>query len=641
MKRTAILIAALLVAAAQAAEKPNIVVVADDLGYGRRSVGDLRGAKPDLWEEGRRVPFLSRRPGTIPAGAVSDETMCHVDFLATIPGVLGTKLTDDAGEDGVDILPALSGEKTSASLREPTVHRSADGDSAIRPEDRVLSDAPTGDDDRAADGPARLKEKRGDTAHDQPGEIDDLWEDPARRRDRDGEKPQLVKEMKARLEKYRREGRSTPGAPQKNDSELGAGPPAKDANAPRAPEPAEAEAEAARELMARAESGDAAAQLALAVRLRDGKGVNKNDVAALGWAHRAADAGNADAMDFVGLAYLRGNVAERNAVVAFGYFKAAAERSANAAFNLGQCFYGAQGTEQDCEQALAWWEKAAERGHGRAAAAAAMAYLAGEGVGRDAAKARRLAERAAELGNASGLVVLGEMQFQAGEIEAAKANWTKASRLHPVHATGHPAQPSDHASAQQGADLLKLLQYRQRKSEPGKFAFVPMQHIHQGYNNCGSTACATFARFQGSRIGGWDFKKLCPSPLGTGTDWWHLLAASKKIGQKWKLVAFTPDDAGFQDAAAFLKKELDAGRPVVVDFKYVGPQYPGGFAGHTLSVCGYLSDEDLYILCNPAVATPGLQLVTAAELKNFWRSDYYGAQAKGVLSRPAFVIEQP
>ena len=267
-----------------------------------------------------------------------------------------------------------------------------------------------------------------------------------------------------------------------------------------------------------------------------------------------------------------------------------------------------------------------------------MAYDSGEGVPRDPVKARQLAERAVELGNASGLVLLGEMHFQAGALVAAKELWTRASQLHPTGETGHPAQPSDQASAQQGADLLKLLDYRGKKSEPGKFAYVPMPHIHQGYNNCGATACATFARFQGSDIGGWDFKKLCPSPLGTGTDWWHLLEAAKQIGQRWQLVRFTPDDAGFEQATALLRSELDAGRPVVVDFKYIGPQYAGGFAGHTLNVCGYLAEENLYILCNPAVATPGLQLITAADLKNFWRSDHYGANANGVLSRPAFVM---
>lgn len=404
--------------------------------------------------------------------------------------------------------------------------------------------------------------------------------------------------------------------------------------------PADESPEDPQSLRAKAAKGDPAAQLELAIALRDGKGIAKNDAEAMKWAHQAADQGNADAQDFVGFAYLRGAVVKRNTALAFAYFKEAAAESAQAAFNLGQCYFGAQGTEQDCAKGIEWWEKAAAKGHGRAAAAAAMAYHAGEGIPRDAKKACQLAERAAELGNAGGLVFLGELQFQSGDIDAAKASWTKASKLKPTTATGHPAQPSDNASAQQGADLLKLIEYRQRKSEPGKFAFVQMPHILQGYNNCGSTACATFARFQGSDICGWDFKKLCPSPLGTGTDWWQLLDASAKIGQKWKLVTYTPDDDGFTKATAMLKSELDAGRPVVVDFKYIGPQYAGGFAGHTLSVCGYIAKDDLYILCNPAVATPGLQLITAADLKNFWRSDYYGAKANAVLSRPAFVIDR-
>ncbi len=394
-------------------------------------------------------------------------------------------------------------------------------------------------------------------------------------------------------------------------------------------------------LRKRAAKGESEAQLAIAFRYRDGKGTEKDEKEALLWAHRAADQGHAEAMDFVGFTYLRGNVIPRRPVVAFGYFQAAAEESAQAAFNLGQCYFGAQGTEQDCEKALIWWEKAAERGHGRAAAAAAMAWLSGEGVPSDPARARRLAERAAELNDPSGLVLLGELHFREGDLEAAKANWAKAAQLHPTATTGHPAQPSGNASAQQGADLLKLIDYRLRPSEPGRFAYVPMPHIHQGYNNCGATACATFARFQGGSIGGWDFKKLCPSPLGTGTDWWHLLDAAEKIGQGWKLVTYPPDDAGFEEASAMLRTELDAGRPVVVDFKYIGPQYPGGFAGHTLSVCGYLAEEDLYILCNPAVATPGLQLITAEDLKDFWRSDYYGSRANAVLSRPAFVIAAP
>ena len=53
------------------------------------------------------------------------------------------------------------------------------------------------------------------------------------------------------------------------------------------------------ELQEKAGHGDAVAQVALAILYRDGKGVAKDDALAMQWAHRAADAGNADAMDFV------------------------------------------------------------------------------------------------------------------------------------------------------------------------------------------------------------------------------------------------------------------------------------------------------------------------------------------------------
>ena len=140
-------------------------------------------------------------------------------------------------------------------------------------------------------------------------------------------------------------------------------------------------------LRKQATTGDASAQLQLAIRYRDGVGIEKNDHLSLQWAHQAADQGHADAQDFVGFAYLRGNVIERNTTIAFGYFKAAAASSGQAAFNLGQCYYGAQGIEQDVPKALDSWSNAAEAGHGRAAACAAMAYLTGANAAAKTAKA--------------------------------------------------------------------------------------------------------------------------------------------------------------------------------------------------------------------------------------------------------------
>jgi len=393
------------------------------------------------------------------------------------------------------------------------------------------------------------------------------------------------------------------------------------------------------ELIEKASHGDRASQLSLAVRYRDGKGVDRDYAQAMRWGHVAADQGDPAAIDFVGYMYFRGVGVEQNADIAAGYFKAAAKRSAQAAWNLGQCYFAAQGVEQDIPKALEMWKEAAAMGHGRAAATAAMVYLAGDGVSPNPSEARKLAERAVELGDPSGHVVLGEIHFQAGEFDAARALWTRVAAMNPTHPTSNPEQPSGEMASQQGADLLRLMEWRQRKPEPGKFGLVHVPHLQQGWNNCGATSCAMFARSQGKNVGGWDYKRLCSLPLGTGTDWGDLVKGSAKIHLRWKLVTFTPDDSGFDAATAFVQSEIDAGRPVIVDFKYTGPQYPGGEAGHTLMIAGYIAQENLYIMCNPAIATPGLHLLSAADLKHYWRSDHYGALSRNVLSRPAIVAD--
>lgn len=63
--------------------------------------------------------------------------------------------------------------------------------------------------------------------------------------------------------------------------------------------------------------------------------------------------------------------------------------------------------------------------------------------------------------------------------------------------------------------------------------------------------------------------------------------------------------------------------------------------GLALLIAGYLTKDDLYILCNPAIATPGLQLITADDLNHYWRPDHYGALSGGMLSRPSIVEDRP
>jgi arylsulfatase A len=157
------------------------------------------------------VPFLARWPGKIPPGTVSDETICHVDLLATVARVLGVSLPEQAGEDSFDILPALLGQPLQHSLRPCTIHHSASGRWAIRQGDWVLIDAPTGDDNggpQRRGEPTWLKEQRGYQEHDQPGELYNLRQDLAQRHNLYAQEPQRVAAMKALLEQVRQANRS-------------------------------------------------------------------------------------------------------------------------------------------------------------------------------------------------------------------------------------------------------------------------------------------------------------------------------------------------------------------------------------------------------------------------------------------------
>jgi arylsulfatase A-like enzyme len=176
--------------------------------YDHRSMDGLRGVKRDAWEGGHRVPFLARWPGHFPKGRVSDEIICHVDLMATFAKLAGASLPANAGEDSYDIMPALLGRKQKQSIREATVLHSGSGKFVLRQGDWVFIDARSGDDNKE---PAWFKQERGYTTNNFAGELYNLRKDLVERRNLYGEKPELVQKLTALLDKYKREGRSTPG----------------------------------------------------------------------------------------------------------------------------------------------------------------------------------------------------------------------------------------------------------------------------------------------------------------------------------------------------------------------------------------------------------------------------------------------
>jgi arylsulfatase A-like enzyme len=82
---------------------------------GTRAVGrnlPLRGFKSTYWEGGIRVPFCVRWPEKLPAGDVYREPVISLDIVPTAVAAAGATLPDDRRIDGVNLVPYLTGERT-------------------------------------------------------------------------------------------------------------------------------------------------------------------------------------------------------------------------------------------------------------------------------------------------------------------------------------------------------------------------------------------------------------------------------------------------------------------------------------------------------------------------------------------------
>ena len=183
--------------------------VADLERQGHFPSARFRGYKADIWEGGHRIPFVVRWPGVVRPGSTCRQLACLTDLMATCADLVGATLPDDAGEDSVSLLPLLKGGDR--PVREAVVHHSISGRFSIRQGGWKLELCPgSGGWGKPGDAEAL---KQGLPAV----QLYDLAKDDGERTNAQSEHPDVVARMTTLMEKFVADGRSTPGAPQKND----------------------------------------------------------------------------------------------------------------------------------------------------------------------------------------------------------------------------------------------------------------------------------------------------------------------------------------------------------------------------------------------------------------------------------------
>jgi TPR repeat protein len=139
-----------------------------------------------------------------------------------------------------------------------------------------------------------------------------------------------------------------------------------------------------KDFKAKAEKGDAEAQVGLGNCYANGAGVAWDYVQAAQWYRKAADQGHPHAQFTLGVCYVNGKGVTSDQVEAVNWWrKSAVLGYADAQFDLGLRYENGPGVEKDRVLAAQWYQKAADQGHPDAQLYLGHCYVRGEGVEKD------------------------------------------------------------------------------------------------------------------------------------------------------------------------------------------------------------------------------------------------------------------
>ena len=169
----------------------------------------FRGHKADIFEGGHRVPYIVSWPGKVNPGK-SEQLVCTTDLFATVADVIGATYPDNTAEDSYSILPALK-LPSNAKVRTSIVHHSINGSFAYRKGDWKVNFCP------GSGGWSDPKPNSKGIELLPPVQLYNLADDIGEENNLQAENPKIIEEFRAELSEIVRNGRSTPGEPQKND----------------------------------------------------------------------------------------------------------------------------------------------------------------------------------------------------------------------------------------------------------------------------------------------------------------------------------------------------------------------------------------------------------------------------------------
>ncbi|KAG8124424.1 hypothetical protein E2320_019720, partial [Naja naja] len=158
--------------------------------------------------------------------------------------------------------------------------------------------------------------------------------------------------------------------------------------------------------------------------------VTQSNITALKFFTMAADKGNSIGLWGLGILYLKGRGVPLNYTEAFRYFQKAAEKGYdNAQFQLGVMYYGGLGVRRDFKLAFKYFYLAFENGHLLAVYYLAQMYAEGTGVFKSCQIAVELYKTVCELGGWSEMFRTAYFAYQSGNIDSSLVQYAYLAEM--------------------------------------------------------------------------------------------------------------------------------------------------------------------------------------------------------------------
>jgi arylsulfatase A len=192
---------------------PEVPTVIDmRKSYGHDGARPWRGVKRDQWEGGHRTPFIVKWPGKVKPNSVSEQLLSLTDVMATFAEITWAEVPHDAAEDSYSMLPVLLGKAGGEPIRQYMLQQTWTLDMSIRNGNwKYLDHKGSGGNNYEREGEWGMKQYAiEDTDPEAPGQLYRLDIDPGETTNLYSKHPEIVKELKVKLEEFKASGRSAP-----------------------------------------------------------------------------------------------------------------------------------------------------------------------------------------------------------------------------------------------------------------------------------------------------------------------------------------------------------------------------------------------------------------------------------------------